>query len=74
MKRVPELSEAYTGVRPSNIPEKSSPPQVVCHSVPEPRPIQSHLKEEFAWLKDVSLTENMSDDISITRSAHHAAR
>ena len=74
MKRVPELPEAYTNVRPANIPKKPSPPPVVCHSIPAPQSIQSHLKEEFAWLEGVSLTENVSDGVSITWSAHHAAR
>ena len=74
MKRVPELPEAYTNVRPANIPKKPSPPPVVCHSIPAPQSIQSQLKEEFAWLEEVSLTENVSDGVSITWSAHHAAR
>ena len=69
MKRVPELPEAYTNVHPANIPKKPSPPPTVCNPIPAPQSIQSYLKEEFAWLE-----EDVSDSVSITWSAHHAAR
>lgn len=72
MKTVPKLPEAYTNVRPAYLIKKPNPPPVVCHSFPAPQSIQSHLKEEYAWLEEVLLTENVEDAVCITWSAHHA--
>jgi len=72
VKKVPELPETYTNVCPAYITKNPNPPPVVCHSFPAPESIQSHLKEEYSWLEDVFLTEDVADAVCITWSAHHA--
>ncbi|KAJ7388335.1 hypothetical protein OS493_038334 [Desmophyllum pertusum] len=43
-------------------------------SLPAPESIWLHLKEEYSWLEEVFLTEDVADAVSITWSAHHATQ
>ena len=72
VKRVPELPESFTNVRPAHIAKIPTPPKEVSLTLPSPNFIQSHLKKECAWLEQVCLTENVTDAVSITWAVHHA--
>ena len=74
VKKVPELPEAYTNIRPAYITQNPNPPPVASPSLPAPESISSHLKEEYYWLEEVFLTEEVADAVSITWSAHHATQ
>lgn len=72
-KTVPELPESFTNVHPAYISGKPNPPSTVITPFPAPNSIQTHLKEEYAWLEDVSLVQDIDDAVNITWSAHHAS-
>ena len=74
VKKVSELPEAYTNIRPAYITQDPNPPPVASPSLPAPGSISSHLKEEYYWLEEVFLAEEVADAVSITWSAHHAAQ
>ncbi len=74
VKTVPELPEAYTNVLPAYITKNPNPPPAVCHCLPAPHSIQSHLKDEYCWLEKVFLNEDVADVVCITWSAHHATQ
>lgn len=71
VKKVPELPEAFTNVKPAYMMKKPNPP-----AVPSPtlHSIQPYLKEEYNWLEEVSLTESVGDSLSITWASHHASQ
>ena len=71
VKRVPELPGSFTNVRPAHI-AKNIPLHPKSLTLPSTNSIQSRLKEECAWLKQVCLTENVADAVSIT--VHHATQ
>ena len=73
VKKVPELPETYTNIRPAYITQNPNPPPVASPSLPAPESISSHLKEEYYWLEEVFLTE-VADAVNITWSAHHATQ
>ena len=57
VKRVPELPESFTNVRPAHIAKNPTPSKEVSLTQPSPNSIQSHLKEEeCGWLEQVCLT------------------
>jgi len=68
VKKVPELPEAFTNVLQAYIKNNPNPPPAAYDSLPAPESIQSHLKQEFAWLKDVYLTEDVDRSICPTTS------
>ena len=68
------LPESFTNVRPAHIAKTPTPPKEVSMTLPSPNSIQSHLKEECAWLEQVCLTENVTDAVSITWAVHHATQ
>ena len=74
MKRVPELPESFTNIRPAHIAKNPTPPKEGSFTFPSPNFIQSHLKEECAWLEQVCLTEKVTDAVSITWAVHHATQ
>ena len=74
VKKVPELPEAYTNVKPAYITKNPNPPVVTSMTYPVPGSIKSHLKEEYTWLEKVSLTETVGDALSITWASHHASQ
>ena len=74
VKKGPELPEAYTNIRPAYITINPNPPPVASQSLPAPESIWSHLNEEYSWLEEVFLTEDVADAVSITWSAHHATQ
>ena len=74
VKKVPELPEAFTNVRPAFINGNPNPPSVESLPNPEPELIRSHLKEEYAWLQKVSVSESVDDAVSITWSSFHATQ
>ena len=53
VKKVPELPEAYTNIRPAYITINPNPPPVASQSLPAPESIWSHLKEEYSWLEEL---------------------
>ena len=65
VKKVPELPEAYTNIRPAYIAQNPNPLPVASPSLPAPELISSHLKEEYYWLEEVFLTEEVADAVSI---------
>lgn len=71
-KRVPELLESYTNIRPACIVQKPNPPSIEAPHFPAPDLIRSH-KEEYPWLDEVFLTEEVAGAINITWSAYHAS-
>ena len=71
VKTVPRLPEAYTNVPPAYIKTNPNPPSTECPPFPAPN---CHLKEEYTWLEEVIVTENVTDTACITWSAHHAAQ
>ncbi|KAK6167166.1 hypothetical protein SNE40_021261 [Patella caerulea] len=73
VKKVQELPEEYTNIRPAYITKKSTPP-VASKSLPLPELLRSHFTEEYTWLEEVYLTENVADAVNITWSAHHATQ
>lgn len=74
VKKVPELPEAYTNIRPAYITKKPNPPPVANQFLPAPKSILPHSKEEYCWLEEVFHTEDVSDAVTITWSAHHATQ
>ena len=74
VKKVQELPEAYTNIRPAYITQNANNPPVASPSLPAPESILSHLKEEYYWFEEVFLAEEVADAVSITWSAHHATQ
>ena len=74
VKGVPELPVSFTNVRPAHIAKNPNPPKDVSLKLPSPNSIESHLKEEYAWLEHVCLTENVTDAVSITWAVNHATQ
>jgi len=66
VKKIPELPEAFTNVLPAYIKKNPNPPPAAYNSLPAPESIQSHFKQEFAWLKDVYPTEDVDNAACIT--------
>ena len=73
-KKVTELPDAFTNVRPAFITKNQNPPTAGSLPYPAPESIWSHLKEEYAWLEKVSLSQSVGDAISITWTSHHATQ
>ncbi len=73
-KRVPELPEAYTNIPPAYMAKNPNPPSMPNPTLPSADSIRSHLLEEYVWLEEVSLTEDVAGAVSITWAAHHAAK
>ena len=74
VKKVPELPEAFTNVKPAYLTKNPKPPAVPRKLYQALHSIQPHLKEEYRWLDEVSVTERVGDTLSITWAAHHAAQ
>ena len=72
LKKVPELPDAFTNVWPAFITKNPNPPTAGSLPYPAPGSIWSHLKEEYAWLEKVSLSQSVDDAIRITWASHHA--
>ena len=72
LKKVPELPDAFTNVWPAFITKNPNPPTAGSLPYPAPESIWSHLKEEYAWLEKVSLSQSVDDAIRITCASHHA--
>ena len=51
--------------------QKPNPPSIEAPRFPAPDLIRSHLKEKYAWLDEVFLTEEVGGAINITWSAYH---
>ena len=72
VKKVPELPDSYTNVRPAAFPSKNpSPPRANTTATTHLPKLQ--LSNEFEWLEKVSLTQNIESNISLNWSAHHAS-
>lgn len=72
VKKVPELPDSYTNVRPAFFAKKNpSPPKsnITYESLPS-----LPLADEYEWLQKVSLTQEVGDEVNITWSAHHAEK
>ena len=74
MKKVPELPEVFTNVKPAYFTNNPNPPAVPSQLYPSPLSIKSHLREEYRWLEEVSLTQNVGDALNVTWAAHHATQ
>ena len=73
IKKVPELPDSYTNVRPAFFAKKPpSPPQGMGIDV-DPAPLRLHLKQECQWLQKVTSTVNINGEVDVTWSAHHAS-
>ena len=74
MKRVPELPDSYTNIKPAHFTHKSSPPPTVTGagmSLPDMEMLKPQLALEFELLQKVSVTE-VYDSVTLTRSSRHA--
>ena len=69
MKRVPELPEVFTNVKPASFTNNPNPPVVPSQLYPLPLSIKSHLREEYRWVEEVSLTQNVGDALNVTHTA-----
>ena len=72
VKKVPELPDSYTNVRPAAFPSK------ILHLPRANTTATTHLPKlqltnEFELLEKVSLTQNIEPDISVNWSAHHTS-
>ena len=74
VKKVPELPESYTNVKPAYISKNPNPPVKQGQSLPDPNSFKSHLEEEFTWLEKVLHTNEVNDTANITWAAHHASQ
>ena len=75
VKKVPELPETFTNIRPTAFTSKNPSPPRVEH----PTNIKTHqaclkLADEIEWLDKVSGTEQLDVNLSITWPAHHASK
>ena len=74
VKRVPELPDSYTNIKPTHFTNKSPPPPQVTVaglSLPDMEMMKPQLALEFEWLQKVSITE-VHDSVNLTWSSHHA--
>lgn len=72
VKRIPELPETYTSIWPAFLTKNPDPPLAVHQTLPSPKVIQLHLKDEYAWLEQMSLTEYVAVEVGVTWAAYHA--
>ena len=71
VKKVPELPDSYTNVRPAAFTNKNpSPPKSNIAATTHFPKLQ--LTDEFKWLEKVSHTQTIEPDTSLNWSAHHA--
>ena len=71
LRRVPELPEAFTNIKPANLKENPAPPLTKDVILPSVHSITTHLKQEYAWLEKVHVTVEVGETINITWSAYH---
>ena len=74
VKKVPELPKSFTNIFPVAMKGKVLPPKSGCPVSLDIERANLSLKNEFAWLENVCLTETMNDRVGITWSAHHASK
>lgn len=74
VKKVPELPESYTNVKPAYISKSPDPPGKPGLSLPDPDSFQSHREEEFIWMEKVFHASELDENTNITWSAHHASQ
>ena len=72
VKKVPELPEYYTNVKPAHLANKSPcPPHITSMTLLVSTIVQQQLDFEYKWLQGVSITE-FHENVNITWSSHHA--
>ena len=65
-KKISNLPEDYTNVKPSSFIKQPSPPE---HLVPDlPLSIQPFLNDQFAWLNNICLTQEYDESVKMTWS------
>ena len=72
VKKIPDLPDSYTNVKPAYFPKKPIPPENELTEIPEPS--KFHLEKEYTWLEMVHLTKEFTDSVQVTWSAHNAAQ
>ena len=72
VKKVPDLPDSYTNVRPAAFSNKHPLPPKSDTGATTLLP-KLQLTNEFEWLEKVSITENIDSDISLNWSAHHVS-
>ena len=70
VKKVPELPDSYTNVRPAAFTSKIPSPAKSNIAATTHFP-KLQLTDEFKWLEKVSLTQTIESDTSLNQSAHH---
>ncbi|KAJ8364285.1 hypothetical protein SKAU_G00131160 [Synaphobranchus kaupii] len=75
VKRVPELPDSFSNIRPAFFTKKNPPPpKADGPSVPDVTDLpRLQLVLEYEWLEKVRLTEEIDGAMNITWSAHHAS-
>eukprot|EP00058_Branchiostoma_floridae_P021206 XP_002606696.1 hypothetical protein BRAFLDRAFT_72537 [Branchiostoma floridae] len=76
VKKVPELPEFYTNIRPAFFTKKNpSPPRSHgVQTVQDNTLLGPQLALEYAWLEKVSVEEETDGAVNLTWSAHHASQ
>lgn len=72
VKKMPQLPEAFTSVTSATNARNLSRLTAGFDSYTPPKSIHSHLKQEYAWLEKVKVTEMADEETSITLASHHA--
>ena len=73
VKKIPDLSESYTNVKPAYFPKKPMPPENELTEIPEPS--KFHLEKGVYVARNGSPHKgSFTDSVQVTWSAHNAAQ
>lgn len=74
-KKIPEIPESFTNIRPAFFNKKNPEPRPITNiPLQDPTVFSRNFAPEYDWLETVSLTQEVNDSASITWSAHHASQ
>lgn len=74
VKKVPELPDSYTNIRPAFFAKKNPSPPQGSVTVPDASLMRPQLALEYQWLEKVGDTGNTDGAENVTWAAHHASK